>query len=78
MPRGRFCRPHGPMGRYVDKAAGIEITPEMARAGARVLAEAYDSFGDGLDEAAAQEAFRAMLSASPLQHALVKPSDLER
>ncbi len=37
-----------------------EITPAMAEAGARVLAERYDSFGDRVDELVAMEVFRSM------------------
>jgi hypothetical protein len=47
-----------------EKHTGIEITPEMAAAGARVLAERYDGLGDFIDEDNASEVFRAMVLAS--------------
>jgi hypothetical protein len=44
--------------------ADVEVTEEMKRAGAKVLADAYDSVGDGVDGLIAEEVFRAMRSAS--------------
>jgi hypothetical protein len=42
----------------------FEITPEMAKAGARVLAERYDLLGDEVDGMVATRVFLAMLEAS--------------
>lgn len=42
----------------------IEITEEMREVGAKVLAAAYDSVGDGVDGLRAERTFRAMLQVS--------------
>jgi hypothetical protein len=47
--------------REPDETAGLEVTPAMARAGARLLAEHFDSLGDGVDELVAREIFSAMM-----------------
>jgi hypothetical protein len=41
----------------------LEVTPEMARAGARVLADRYDLLGDEVDGMVATRVFLAMLEA---------------
>lgn len=40
-----------------------EVTPAMARAGARLLADRYDDLADGVTEAFATRVFVAMLEA---------------
>ena len=40
-----------------------DITPEMAQAGARVLADRYDLLGDRVDERIAIDVFSAMNAA---------------
>ena len=41
--------------------AQVAITPEMKQVGATILANSYDSLGDGVDELIAAEVFKAML-----------------
>lgn len=61
----------------------IKITPDMAKVGARILADRYDALGDGVDALIAVDVFEAMWNAANQDRAVdavpsKSPTDLNR
>ena len=51
-----------------ERQAGVEITPEMAERGARILRDIFDASFENA-ERTARDVFGAMISAAPLDGA---------